>query len=117
MAGGRVLGEAFIVISPDSDNFLREVTTQVTAAVKAVPQQNVKVGADTSAVTTAMTRIRSELAAAAAKVANIRFSADDTAMDAAVTKLTNKIALLDTQMRSMELAADPAKLDAALAKE
>jgi hypothetical protein len=63
-----------------------------------------------------MTKVRAELAAAAAKVANIRFSADDTAMSAAVTKLLNKVALLDKQMRSMELAADPAKMDAAIAK-
>jgi NlpC/P60 family len=115
-AGGRVLGEAFIVISPDTDSFRAELTAQVKAAVTGVTG-NVKISADTSPVTAAMTRVRAELAAAAAKVANIRFSADDTAVSAAVTRLLNKIALLDKQMRSMELAANPAKLDAAIAKE
>ena len=116
-AGGRVLGEAWIVISPDTEGFLTDLTAKVKAAVTGVPQQNVKVGADTTPVTAAMTRVRSELAAVTAKVANIKFGADDTALAAAVTKMLNRVALLDKQMRAMELAADPAKMDAAIAKQ
>jgi len=115
--GGRVLGEAWIVISPDTDNFLQELTAKVKAAVTAVPKQDVKVGADTTPMTAAMTRMRSELAAVTARISDIKVGADDTALNAAVAKMLNKVALLAKQMRSMELAADPAKLDAALAKK
>ena len=115
--GGRVLGEAFVVISPDTESFLADLTAKVKAAVQGVPQQNVKVGADTSPAAAAVAKLKTDLTAALSQLQTVKIGADGGAITKVMAGITMKAAALQKQMANMVLAADTARYDAQIAKK
>jgi hypothetical protein len=101
--GGRVLGEAFVVISPDVSDFLSELTTKVKAAVSAVPAQNVKVGVDTSPVNAGLAALRTQLSTALAKAAELKITADDTGLAAKLAAIVARVAALQKALSSLKM--------------
>src|SRR6516164_8988258 len=115
--GGRVLGEAFVVISPDFSDFLAEMITKAKAAVTSMPQQNVKVGLDASPVNAGITALRTQLSTVLAKAAELKITGDDGPLSKMMAGITLKVAGLQKQLSNLVMAADTTKLDAAIAKE
>jgi cell wall-associated NlpC family hydrolase len=107
---GRNLGEAFVVISPDTGAFLSDLTTKVTAAVQAVRAPDVKVGAkiDGSGLPAQLLALTKGMQPLLDTLGRLKLDASTTAMQAKIAAVQAQVLALGKQMGA---AAD--NLDAA----
>ena len=108
---GRNLGEAFVVISPDTSSFLGELIGKVKAAVSGVKAE-VKVTADA----TSLTALQARIAALTASLSKMRADADTTAAQAKIAALQVRAMSLDKTLRGLKADVDSSALLAAEAR-
>ena len=112
---GRNLGDAFVVISPETSTFLAELTTKVKAAVSQVKPE-VKVGADTKPAEAAMAALLARVKTLAATLAGMRADVDTKAEEAKIARMQAQAMMLDKTLRNMKADVDSAGIMSAEAR-
>ena len=133
-----MIGEAYVVISPDTDGFRPLVETEVRAAVAGIKPTvpvglnvdrnalgqflsaaqraaNLKVNVETAQAVTSITDLRTRMEDLSHAVSQIEIGADDTKALATMAGLQGKIAALASKLTNLQLNADDTKVVAKIA--
>jgi hypothetical protein len=113
---GRMLGDAFITLYPETRNFRILADTQLRKAIAGISPQ-VRLGADTSRATTAITNFQVRLRALNDVLGKMRADVDTKGAAAKVVGLQARVLALAKSISSMTMRADTGKLDAQIAAE
>jgi hypothetical protein len=111
-----MLGDAFIVISPETSGFGPLTDVQVRKAISGL-NPKVRVGADTKDADAAVSAFQARMKILSDTLSKLRFGADDKAAEAAVARLQAKLTALARSSASVRMNADTSQLDAAIAAE
>jgi hypothetical protein len=110
-----MLGDAYIVISPDTRLFGTMTEAQIRKAIAGI-NPNVRVGADTKGATRAILSFQARLKALSDALGKMRLDVkEDKAGAARIAALQGKVFALAKSMSSMTIAGDTKKLDAQIA--
>jgi Bacteriophage peptidoglycan hydrolase len=112
----RLLGDAFVTISPDTSLFRTMADAEVRKAIAGMNPQ-ITLGVDTSGVTKAVADMQAKMAALSKTLAQMRVDADTTPAVAQIAALQAKLAALAKTGAQITMQADTTKLDAQIAAE
>jgi hypothetical protein len=113
---GRVLGDAIVVISPDSTGFRQLADAQLRKQMAGL-KTNVTLGVDAKEVNAALSGVQTRLKALSSQLTDLRFNADTKQFEAKVAALQAKLAALTKQAIAISMSADTSKLDAQIVAE
>lgn len=133
-----MIGDAFVVISPDTDNFRPLLEVKVREAIAGIDPKipvglsidrsalgqflsatqraaNIKVNMETTQAAASIVALRDRIQVLSQLVADMPIGADDTKMQATVAKLQGQIAALAAKLSDLRLNADSTALTAKIA--
>lgn len=108
---GRNLGDAYIVISPDTRLFGSMTDAQVRKAIAGI-NPNVRVGADTKGAAAAIASFKTRVKALSDNLSQLRLDVkDDRAAAAKIAAFQAKVLALAKSMAAMTMRADTKKIE------
>jgi intein/homing endonuclease/transposase-like protein len=108
----RVLGDAIVVISPDTRYFRTQADAQIRKALAGI-NPNVRLGMDTKSALTAVAGFKARVQALSDTLTKMRMDIkDDKGAEAKIAARQAQVLALAKSMQTMTMAADTKKLDA-----
>jgi hypothetical protein len=111
----RVLGDAFVVVSPDTTGFRAMTDAEIRKALAGM-KPVIKVGADITGVTNALTELKARMEVLAKTLATLRIGADTAGADAKIAALQARLHALIASVTNLKIGADTSGLTAAIAR-